>query len=348
MSSERTDTLRLRKVAVTKKVEDSEKQMIVGETKHGQAPLVEGEFLSHNVAKDINIHGCRSRELHSSNVVSTAPSSVTMTILLEGELNYSYDDLEFNLNASSGGKVTLVNLNQPSNFRRAITEGNQVTKLNVLINHDWVKLRTNGHCKISQFIANHKNFLRFDCTPELKSLVFRAIKLYQANTFLEKITLDSIAFQMLEIAFNRLQEDGFQTKASRSDYNTSSSVEDIICFIESNLSTTLAVNTIADHFAMSSSNLQRRFKQSLGITVNGFIRRRRLDVARQHLERGLVSITEAAYEAGYNHPANFTNAFKKEYGIPPISVLVNTPSNQVEPLTNKEHQVSNIYSSYEQ
>lgn len=326
MPMDHRSTPRLRKVAVTKKVEDSERQMIVGETKHGQAPLVEGEFLSYNVTSDINMHGCRSRELQDSNVVSTAPSSVILTILLEGRLNYSYDDLEFSLDGSNGGKVTLVNLNQPSNFRRVIAKGNQVTKLNILISHDWVKRRTNGHCNVSQFIANHKNFLRFNTSPELERLVIRAIQLYQADSFVEKITLDSIAFQMLEGVFNKLQNEGFESKESNVAYHTHSSVEDIICFIESNLSASLAVGTIADHFSMSSSNLQRRFKQTLGVTVSGFIRRRRLDIAKQHLERGLVSITEAAYEAGYNHPANFTNAFKKEYGIPPISVLHQTTS----------------------
>ncbi|KQB08598.1 hypothetical protein XV94_13605 [Vibrio metoecus] len=47
----------------------------------------------------------------------------------------------------------------------------------------------------------------------------------------------------------------------------------------------------------------------------------RLQLARQQLERGLVSITEAAYEAGYLHPSNFTAAFKKAFGISPQAFL---------------------------
>lgn len=72
---------------------------------------------------------------------------------------------------------------------------------------------------------------------------------------------------------------------------------------------------------MSVSNLQRRFKQSLDMTVSGYIRHRRLEIARQNLEHGLMSITEAAYEAGYHHPSNFTNAFKKVFGVAPHEVV---------------------------
>ena len=44
---------------------------------------------------------------------------------------------------------------------------------------------------------------------------------------------------------------------------------------------------------MSASNLQRKFKQELGLTVNSYIRYRRLEIAKYHLEQGLMSVTEA-------------------------------------------------------
>ena len=97
-------------------------------------------------------------------------------------------------------------------------------------------------------------------------------------------------------------------------------IEDIISYIEINLDQPLSLESIASKFSMSISNLQRRFKQSYNLTINGYIRYRRLDIARQHLERGLVSITEAAYEAGYQHPSNFTSAFKKAFGVPPQDI----------------------------
>lgn len=62
------------------------------------------------------------------------------------------------------------------------------------------------------------------------------------------------------------------------------------------------------------------------VVGDGYIRHRRLNIARQHLERGLVSITEAAYEAGYQHPSNFTNAFKKAFGVPPHALAKHSTS----------------------
>jgi AraC-like DNA-binding protein len=101
-------------------------------------------------------------------------------------------------------------------------------------------------------------------------------------------------------------------------------IEAVICFIEIHLDQELSLKMLAEHFSMSVSNIQRRFKQSYNMTINGYIRLRRLEIARQHLERGLVSITEAAYEAGYQHPSNFTNAFKKTFGVPPQDIAIKT------------------------
>ncbi|QTG98088.1 helix-turn-helix transcriptional regulator, partial [Vibrio furnissii] len=70
-----------------------------------------------------------------------------------------------------------------------------------------------------------------------------------------------------------------------------------------------------------TSNLQRRFKQQMGMTVANYVRQRRLNNARQQLERGYVTITEAAYEAGYHHPSNFTAAFKKAFGESPQAFM---------------------------
>ena len=88
-------------------------------------------------------------------------------------------------------------------------------------------------------------------------------------------------------------------------------------YIENNLSQPLCLEKIAQKFSMSISNLQRKFKQELGLTVKNYIRYRRLEIAKYHLEQGLISVTEASYEAGYHHPANFTHAFKKTFGHPP-------------------------------
>src|SRR5690606_8791509 len=61
-------------------------------------------------------------------------------------------------------------------------------------------------------------------------------------------------------------------------------------------------------FGLSPSALQRQFRSAFGTSVNDYRRVMRLHQARTNLEQG-VSITEAAYQAGYSNAANFATAF---------------------------------------
>jgi AraC-like DNA-binding protein len=47
---------------------------------------------------------------------------------------------------------------------------------------------------------------------------------------------------------------------------------------------------------------------------------RKLECARDALERGTLSIGEAAFLAGYTSAANFTTAFRRAFGILPRSL----------------------------
>ena len=56
------------------------------------------------------------------------------------------------------------------------------------------------------------------------------------------------------------------------------------------------------------------------MTVFEYQRGRRLQLAREALEREGASVNEAAWRAGYNSPANFATAFKRHFGITPRQV----------------------------
>lgn len=68
---------------------------------------------------------------------------------------------------------------------------------------------------------------------------------------------------------------------------------------------------------MSTRTLQRQFADLHGIGLLEYARRRRLDLARELLERGDATVAQAAHRAGYAHPANFATAFRRQFGMPP-------------------------------
>lgn len=79
----------------------------------------------------------------------------------------------------------------------------------------------------------------------------------------------------------------------------------------------LTLDRIAREIGISTSSIQRHFKEHFGTTVSDFIRQERLETARAALERDGIPISQAAYLAGYRNPSSFTTAFKKAYGVTP-------------------------------
>ncbi len=77
---------------------------------------------------------------------------------------------------------------------------------------------------------------------------------------------------------------------------------------------------------MSKMQLYRKLKNLTSLAGNEFIRSIRLQQAKILLETSSLNISEVAYQVGFNDPAYFTRAFKKQYGLTPKSV--NQSSNE--------------------
>lgn len=310
---------KLTKIALTKKIEESEKQLIIGVGKNTK-PIVEGLFVSHRCDDAFFIHGSRSLELLDTHIVSTAPTSLIVTLLLSGKLSFGYDDARFNLDGSTQPQGALVNLTKPASFHRTINRGCRVAKLNLSIKPEWIISRSSETCHIRQFLAGHKNALQFCLSEELANLVEQVLNLHNATRFEQQIQIESLSYQIIALIIEQLDRSLMRTNSSPRVNLNSPTVEDVIHYINTHLEQPLMIDDIANHFSMSASTLQRKFRQQLGVTIIGYIRMRRLEIAKQYLSRGLVTITEAAYEAGYNHPSNFTIAFKKAFGYPPAEI----------------------------
>ncbi|ELA7315127.1 helix-turn-helix domain-containing protein [Vibrio alginolyticus] len=315
-----TKRTKIAKIALTQRLEATEKQWIVTQGQPCQTQLAEGKFLSYQYNDQIFVHGGRCLELIDSNIVSTAHASLLVTILLEGRLSFGYDDLQFDLDASDGPKGVVVNLLKPANFRRSLLKDNLINKINILVKPQWLEVRLEQNCSHRAFFNSHQAFQQLELNQTLCELAETLTNRETPQEFQEKLEVESLIYQILHQATKQIPKN-FSAKNSSIKRHIDGRIEDIVSYIETHLDQELRLEKLASQFSMSVSNLQRRFKQSLNMTINGYIRFRRLEIARQHLERGLVTITEAAYEAGYHHPSNFTYAFKKAFGVPPHEVI---------------------------
>lgn len=315
----------LQKVALTKKIEDSEKQLIVSQHRKVESPLVEGKFVSYRCGEHYSLHGGQSFELTDSEVVSIAPASVIITILLDGQLEFGYSQLNFKLDAAEKAQGVIVNLDKPTNFRRKIISGNQVTKLNIMLSPSWLTSLNQGNNPNIPFLNCPDTYQTLHINDTIVQLAQQLIHGKNDPNWLQSIHTEVLSHQLIFEVCQQLSQSQFvQARAQQNapvNLDKDEKINQAIHYIESNLGQDISLEMLASNMMMSISNLQRRFKQELGLTVAGYIRQRRLEIAKQHLERGSMSITEAAYDAGYYHPSNFSNAFKKTFGVSPTHFL---------------------------
>ena len=82
----------------------------------------------------------------------------------------------------------------------------------------------------------------------------------------------------------------------------------------------LDVYKLADALGMSRAMLNEKIQEGFGLSIAQFIRTYRLNVAKEMLSNGTntdMTVSEIAYEVGFNDPKYFTRCFAKEFGTTP-------------------------------
>lgn len=311
-----------RKSALVRWVESGEKHQMLSENLAESDPLLEGDVDTYKVKQGFSLHWGSTTELKDHHVISTARKAMIFVILLEGKLDFSYDDLSFVMDSESGSKGLVVNLAKPATFRRTVLEGNKVSKLKILVPLEWILERIETESPVAQFVSQHLANFELCMNTKVMELVHGIIQTHGSREPFKKIKLESQTQALLVEVFEQLMSREMTapanvagTKATTNE--AKKSIDDLVHYIEEQLDEDLSAKDLAEYVATSESNLRRKFKEVIGCSIKSYIRRRRLEVARKHLEQGLATITEVAYHAGYRHPSNFTNAYKKVFGYPP-------------------------------
>jgi transcriptional regulator GlxA family with amidase domain len=89
-------------------------------------------------------------------------------------------------------------------------------------------------------------------------------------------------------------------------------------FIEQNVHEKITVERLADRFAVSRRNLERRFKKATSNTIAEYMQRVKMEAAKMSLESSGDNINEVMYKVGYTDTKAFRTTFKKITGLSPV------------------------------
>ena len=166
--------------------------------------------------------------------------------------------------------------------------------------------------------ANDRSFnlVRADSALQerLKDLLPEIEQTLQNKHFGDTVLRNALFTQFM-IYINRI----FLRTSSSPDektYSSDTQVEQLLKYINRNLSENLSIDQLANRFFFSKYHMMRKFKEETGYTIHNYIVSKRLLHARSLISQGMP-IMKAAQMSGFRDYTTFVRAYKKQFGTVP-------------------------------
>lgn len=138
--------------------------------------------------------------------------------------------------------------------------------------------------------------------------------------FIEEDFGRAVALEVARQMVVYLQRSGGQLQYSEPlhlQMRAKSSFGDIAGWIRGHLAGDLTVEAIAERVQLSPRHLNRKFKNTFGVTPADFVEELRLDEARWLLVNAGEGIDRVAGDVGYSNADTFRRAFERRFGVAP-------------------------------
>ena len=93
-------------------------------------------------------------------------------------------------------------------------------------------------------------------------------------------------------------------------------IEEILKYINNNLSEDLSILILSDKFFISKYYLMHKFKKETGYTLHNYVLQKRLLMAKELIKSG-ESVTKASLQCGFKDYSSFLRSFKKMFNTTP-------------------------------
>ncbi|RJE84167.1 AraC family transcriptional regulator [Paracoccus onubensis] len=291
--------------------------------------LMSGRFLKRKLGNGLTLHGGDFIEERAFDVHSSIEEGLSCIFFLNGTVDTCIGDRRFGFQALDSQPihaVTMMNARAETFSRRTLSR-QKVTHLVIDASREWLEIH--GHDTARDKGATQTLFAenlidhRWLVPQQLLELVRAVMAASIDKTPLQRLYTEALTIQIVaeSICCATKREASITEGLNGSSKRRAAALRRAKEFIAVEACNDISVARIAKEAAISVSGLQSLFRQDEGCGVFEYVRRIRLERARDGLMRGEFGISEAAMIAGYSHPANFTTAFRKHFAVTP-SLLV--------------------------
>lgn len=293
--------------------------------------VMEGQWSYTDLGKGLYIHYVDMYEVDSISVSSELSSGISFNILYEGKIDFSIGGLKHSLHSKAKALTCgCFAINSPEMRTRHTNKGVHVKKVNVFVEKKWLLERFQNNPKLMQKInhafAQHAKLFVWQPKDDVHHIIERIIFNNTDETIWQDLKTEAQILNLLAVLIEEFMQqiEGLLERTKSEEKNTNAGQASLFferchIYLENNLEHKISLNDFADFMGISKSTLQRRFKTTFNMNVAEYARWLKLEKSKQYLIEGQLSIGEIAYEAGYDYPANFITAFKRQFSISPLS-----------------------------
>ncbi len=297
-------------------------RLVGGETRADR--LFQGHLSWRRLRSGLSLHCSDCLELQDFATQAEARPHLNFILFLQGRSEVSYDGKPFTFGTPrTGCEGVTIALNEPMLFARRARRGQHIRKVSVSLTPEWFEasgFEAQAELKaLLQGDYRPLNVLRWQPSARLLTLAEQVLHPGCGNRLLENLYLESRA---LEIAGEALSLLTGQSASAPSNLrpHEHQRIRRTLELLHSGTADGWSLEDIAQEVGCCASTLQRQFQAAKGTSLFEYQRQRKLQQAREALEQQGVSVSQAAWIAGYGSAANFSTAFKRAFGISPKQV----------------------------
>jgi len=152
-------------------------------------------------------------------------------------------------------------------------------------------------------------------TPEM-TMSLRALETMPFDGLMRRAYVEARSIELLCDLWSQVGRSEPAQHASI-DGRTLMKVERTRASIDEGFAEPLAMRRLARDVGTNETKLSRAFRAVYGMTIFEYVRSRRMEEAQRLLRAGNLSVTEIAFEVGYEYSCNFSVAYKRHFGVTP-------------------------------
>lgn len=285
-------------------------------------PIFRGAFWHRELRSGLHVHASDVMEEADFTASSSQQAGLFCIFFLDGDVSVDMGEKRFAFHGDGRlRQAMVVSGARPETFTRLSKGHQKVRHLVVWATPEWLDsdcLPTlEDHRGAGGFLHDHLSDRCLAATPRMASLVDRLLTQADEVALYEQLLAESAAVELMAESFAA----SMQTRTEQPGGLLSSL--DILrlrraeSYIDLTTAGQITVDAIAREAGVSVSGLQRLYQAAYGESVVCNIRRRRLQEARRRLLCNECTIKQAGLDAGYTSSANFSTAFKRQFGYSP-------------------------------